>query len=310
MKFFQDSFILLILYACLFAPNNSFSGSMGPTYLNPETDNASFQLFYYWDLRGRYSSFQVFNKGSELVRVHVQVFTANSTTSPCSEIDFVDEYTPLDTHIYDLRNIVTNSGPAIVGSLDEGTFGFAVVTVVGPTSFSTVTNPVLNGSFRIIDEAGYEYRANPVGVKPIGFTTETFAFNFDSFETQSFSDVIGIPVKWAAPNFGTPMAGSDIVAVFAPEILDENEFITSCSEVVFSCSAVGMNHGINNSIRNSKTNSRICPTLQNTGMMRLKRPFTSGGGAPGITQADFFVGFIGLNDGGQNGSLDSFIAVP
>ena len=72
----------------------------------------------------------------------------------------------------------------------------------------------------------------------------------------------------------------------------------------------GMIEYSNNSIRNSKTNTRICPTSQNTGMMRLKRPFTSGGGAPGITQAAFFVGFIGLNDGGQNGSMDSFIAVP
>jgi hypothetical protein len=166
------------------------------------------------------------------------------------------------------------------------------------------------GSFRIIDEAGYEYRANPAGVRPVGFTTETFGFNFDSFGSQSFSDVIGIPVKWTAPNFGTPIAGSDIVAVFSPEILDENEFITSCSEAVFRCSADGMNLGINNSIRNSKTNTRICPTSQSTGMMRLNRPFTGGIGAPGVTQADFFVGFIGLNDGGVNGSMDSFIAVP
>ncbi len=311
MKFFRDSFILLIFYACLFAPINSYSGSMGPTYLNPETDNASFQLFYYWDLRNRDSSFQVFNKGTEMLRVHVQIFTANSAIHPCEEINFIDQFTPQDTHVYNLRNITRNSGsPLSVGSLSDGTFGFAVITALGPTGFDTLTDPVLLGSFRIIDESGYEYRANPVGVKPIGFTTETFAFNFASYPGQSFSDVVGIPVIWTGTNFRNPVGGSSIVAVFSPEILDENEFVTSCSEAVFSCSATGMNLGINNSIRNSKTNTRICPTSQNTGMMRLKRPFTSGGGAPGITQAAFFVGFIGLNDGGQNGSMDSFIAVP
>lgn len=308
MKYLRDNFIFLFLFILLFSPLSAFSGSMGPTYLNPETDNASFQLFYYWDLRQRDSYIQVFNKSSSPVRVHVQIFTANSAITPCEEIDFADEYTSFDTHIYNLRNLVTNSGITSLASLSEGSFGFAVVTVVGPTGFSTITNPVLQGSFRIIDESGYEYRANPAGVRPIGFTTDTFAFSFNSIGGQTFSDVVGIPVKWVSSGFGTPIAGADIVARFDPEILDEDENVISCSPVVFRCTSTGINLGINESIRNSQTNSRMCVSSQNTGVVRLKRPVA--GGAPGTTQADFFVGFIGLNDGSNIGSMDSFIAVP
>ncbi|MCK5390856.1 MAG: hypothetical protein KAJ31_00340 [Deltaproteobacteria bacterium] len=310
MKFLRENFVLVLFLILLFSPLQAISGSPGPSYLNPETDNGSFQLFYYWDLRNRDSSFQVYNNSTSAIRVHVQIFTANSTVAPCEEVDFIDQFTSFDTHIYNLRNLTTNSGtsPGLT-SLAGGTFGFAAVTLISDTGFDTVTNPVLQGSFRIVDDSGYEYRAHPAGIRPIGFTTDSYSFNFDSLGSTSFSDVIGIPLIWSAPTFGTPIAGPNIFAKFDPFIVDENEFLFSCAPTTFTCSATGLNKGINEAIRNTKDNTRIYNNTISKGIMRFERPTFSGGG-PGLTQAEFFVGFIGLNDGGKIGSMDSFIAAP
>ena len=174
MKFLKENFVLVLFLVLLFSPLNAFSGSPGPSYLNPETDNASFQLFYYWDLRNRDSSFQVFNNSGSAIRVHVQIFVANSPFASCEESDFIDQFTAFDTHIYDLRNLISNTGTPTGGVIADGSFGFAAVTVISATDFDTVTDPVLQGSFRIVDNSGYEYRANPAGVRPIGFTTDSY----------------------------------------------------------------------------------------------------------------------------------------
>jgi hypothetical protein len=310
MKFLRENFVLVLFLILLFSPLKAISGSPGPSYLNPETDNGSFQLFYYWDLRNRDSSFQVYNNSTSAIRVHVQIFTANSTLAPCEEIDFIDQFTSFDTHIYNLKNLTTNNStsPGLT-SLADGTFGFAAVTVISDTGFDTVTNPVLQGSFRIVDDSGYEYRAHPAGIRPIGFTTDSYSFNFDSLGSTSFSDVIGIPLIWAGPTFRTPIAGPNIFAKFDPFLVDEDENDLSCSSATFTCSASGLNLGINDTIRNTKDNTRICNSTISKGIMRFERPTFSGGG-PGLTQAEFFVGFIGLNDGGKIGSMDSFIATP
>ena len=309
MRFLKENFVLVLFLVLLFSPLNAISGSPGPSYLNPETDNGSFQLFYYWDLRNRDSSFQVFNNSTSAIRVHVQIFVANSSVIPCEESDFIDQFTAFDTHIYDLRNLISNTGTPTGVVIADSTFGFAVVTVISATGFDTVTDPVLQGSFRIVDNSGYEYRANPAGVRPIGFTTDSYSFNFDSLGSTSFSDVVGIPLIWSAPTFGSPIAGPNIFAKFDPFTVDENEFFVSCAPTTFTCSSTGLNKGINDVIRNTKDNSRICFNTISKGIMRFERPTSSGGG-PGLTQAEFFVGFIGLNDGGKIGSMDSFIAVP
>ncbi len=311
MKFIlKENFVLVLFLILLFSPLNALGGSAGPSYLNPETDNGSFQLFYYWDLRNRDSSFQVYNNSTSAIRVHVQIFTANSTLAPCEEVDFIDQFTSFDTHIYNLKNLTTNNGTSLgLASLANGTFGFAAVTVISDTGFVTVTNPVLQGSFRIVDDSGYEYRAHPAGIRPIGFTTDSYSFNFDSLGSTSFSDVIGIPLIWNEPTFGTPIAGPNIFAKFDPFTVDENEFLFSCAPTTFTCSATGLNKGINEAIRNTKDNTRICNNTISKGIMRFEPPTFAGGG-PGLTQAQFFVGFIGLNDGGEIGSMDSFIAAP
>lgn len=310
MKFLRESFVFLFLFLLVGFPTTAFSGSIGPSYLNPETDNGSFQLYYYWDLRDRESTFQVFNRSSSSIQVHVQVFEANNTFVQCDETDFFDTYTPFDTHIYDLKTMIPNSGtPTGVPPFSDGKFGFAVVTVIDGSSGNTSTNPVLQGSFRIVDKAGYEYRANPAGIRPIGFTTDSFGFSYASLGPNTFADVIGIPVKWTEPTFGTPQAGANIVAKFDPFNFDEDENVLSCSTRVFSCSPNGMNFGINSSIPNSRGGSNICLTNENSGIINFERPVVPGI-PPGTTQADFFVGFIGLNNGSNMGSMDSFIAIP
>ena len=309
MRFLREKFVLLALFFLLGFPTMAISGSAGPSYLNPETDAGSFQLYYYWDLRDRTSSFQVFNSSTSSTRVRVQIFVANDTFFECNETDFFDQYTPFDTHIYNLRNLATNNGiPLPVSSFPDGTFGFAVVTVIN-SGGGTLTNPVLQGSFRIVDNAGYEYRANPAGIKPIGFTTDSYGFSYTSLGPGTKADVIGIPVKWTAPSFGIPQAGPNVVAKFNPFNVDQHEVPVSCDPRVFSCSANGMNFGINNNIPNSKGATSLCPISFDTGLINLRRP-TSSTIPPGATQADFFVGFIGINNGSSMGSMDSFIAIP
>lgn len=310
MKFLQKKFVLVLLLILFVFPHNAISGSPGPTYLNPETDNASFQLYYYWDLRDRESTFQVFNRGSSVIRVHVQVFVANSSSVQCAETDFFDQYTPFDTHIYNLSNLTSNNGsPTGVSSFPDNTFGFAVVTVVNSAG-STLTDPVLQGSFRITDNAGYEYRANPAGIKPIGFTTDSFGFSYETMGPNTRSDVIGIPVIWTEPTFGIPLAGPHIVAKFQTiNVEDPLSLLFNCAPNVFSCSTTGMNKGINDSIPNSKDSSRMCSTNINTGTINFELPIIPGLPS-GTIQADFLVGFVGINNGSNIGSMDAFIAIP
>ena len=310
MKLLRENFVFLLLFLLLGFPTTALSGSAGPSYLNPETDNGSFQLYYYWDLRDRQSTFQVYNRSSSSIQVHVQVFVANDSFVACNETDFFDTYTAFDTHIYDLKTMTPNSGtPTGVPPFPDGTFGFAVVTVIDTSTGDTAINPVLQGSFRIIDNAGYEYRANPAGIRPIGFTTDSFGFSYDSIGATTFADVIGIPVKWTEPAFGIPQGGANIVAKLDPFNFDEDENVISCSPRVFSCSANGMNFGINTNITNSKGGTNLCLTSADSGIINFERPVVPGI-PPGTTQADFFVGFIGLNNGSNMGSMDSFIAIP
>ena len=309
----KDYFLvfLLLFSVLLLYPINAMSGSTGPSYLNVETENSSFQLFYYWDLRNRDSSFQVFNNSStSAIKVHVQIFTANSTINECEENDFHDNFTPLDTHNYDLRNLTKNDGTKLRLLLPDNSFGFAVVSVFEETGpdYDT-TKPVLIGSFRIVDRSGYEYRANPAGVRPIGFTTDSYSFNIQDFGGANFSDVIGIPIKYDDTSpFRFVTAGPDIAAVFDPLIFDNNENSVSCSPVRFSCSASGLNKGIDVNRPNSKgVGPPICPPSFSNGHMLFSIPFLP---AVPAKQADFFVGFIGLNNGAKMGSMTTFIAAP
>ncbi|MEM7008605.1 MAG: hypothetical protein AAF462_05650, partial [Thermodesulfobacteriota bacterium] len=231
--------------------------------------------------------------------------------TPCEEIDFFDEYTGFDSHIYDLSNIQANTGiPTGVAPMPDGTFGFVAITVVNAAGDTSVSTPVLQGSFRIIDDAGYEYRSNPVGLRSAsGPQADTYYFDFDSLGPSTFSEIIGIPIIWTAPNFGIPIAGQNVGAKFNPFIVNENSIVNSCTPTTFTCSSSGMSKGINNIYRNTKDNSRLCVTTTSKGFFNLEDP--GPGSLPaGVSQAQAFIGFIGLNNGSNIGSMESFIAVP
>jgi hypothetical protein len=303
-KHFSKVKYILILACLIVFPIKADAGTLGPSFPNPDTDDASFQLFFYWDLRDRESLFQVFNKSNLPITVHIELF--NAADEECPKIEFYDAFTPFDTNIYDVSELE-----------DEG-FGFAVATVVSEEGGPSIDNPVLIGNFRVMDDAGYEYRSNPAGFPPaIGFTTSAFAFNFNDVDGTAFSDVVGIAVTDAGAGFDAVNASPAIVAVFdTVDLFDDIENPFSCFPVAFVCgtasleeTTVGFNLGINDAIVNSKGGDIICPLIDDErGFVRLEA--TSNSPPEGFELADFFVGFIGLSNGDDTGSMDVFTVSP
>ena len=98
------TFLLLALTFCFTAFNNANSGGLNLPL--SETDTNVYQLYSFFDLRDRETYVQVTNpEGARTV--HVQIFDVSNL---CSENNFYDDYTPNDTHVYNLRNIETNDG--------------------------------------------------------------------------------------------------------------------------------------------------------------------------------------------------------
>src|SRR3972149_9794037 len=96
------------------------------------------------------------------IKVHVQIF--NVPGEPlCDEIDFDDSYTGLDTHVYFLDDMVLNDGTDIGPVFPDGGYGFIVVSVIDASGDADSSQSVIIGHFRVIDDAGYEYRSNAAG---------------------------------------------------------------------------------------------------------------------------------------------------
>jgi len=318
----RKKLIIFFLFSFLFLPLHAWSGSSTPTVPIVATEQGSFQLFYFFDLRDRESYIQVMNLSSSAVTVHVQIFQANFN---CNENDFYDVYTQLDTHIYNMRGAIdTNNGLPSGVVLPDDAYGFVAVTVVSGVGGNSTNNPVLIGSFRIVDDQGFEYRTNAAGFPgSLGGTTTTFSFNFNNFSGTAFADVVGITVDnvgigfdgvTAFPNFGTFMK-------FELDIFDKIENSFSCADILFACveqddsiyaellvtAGVGMagfEFGINNSVPHSKDKGKICDGNTITeGFVRMKTLSITG-----ESQADMFVGFAGINDGANRGSMEVFTA--
>ena len=157
----------------------------------PGKSELSYQLYYYWDLRDRdsyvqvsYNKFQAFTSSpppAVNLDLHIQIFVTNSF---CNEFDFFDEYTPEDTHIYNLRNIQTNDGNPSGIVLSDNTFGFVVVTVMDASGEADDSQPFLAGNFRIVDNDGYEYRSVAASYPVIDTTTSVndFLINYRTID--------------------------------------------------------------------------------------------------------------------------------
>ena len=249
----------------------------------------------------------------------------------CNENNFFDVYTPNDTHVYNLRDLISNDTNPTGVDLPDDAYGIVYIsasTVSG--NFPASYTPII-ANFRIIDNAGYEYRSNAqssfITTQPlVGLLNPNSTFNFNSEQGVVLSDVIGIPLS--SDNFEATL--DNILETFAAvdvDIIDENEVLFSCRDVIFACidensplqeeliqlassggveerssaSVARFEYGINNAIPNSKGGELLCPgNIINEGIVRLTaesagdRTFT-------------FAGYVGLNNGNGRGSMDSIV---
>ena len=247
-------FILLII--TLFYPvSNSHSGIPGaasPFYFLDNTDTSSSGNFSIFDLRNRESYIQLTNvEQSENITLHVKIFNVNDN---CNENNFFDVYTPNDTHIYNMRDIITNDGNPSGVTLPNDAYGVVIVTVVignGPIMIDEIF-PQIIGNFRIIDDSGYEYRTNSAGLLNGIFIViidpefrSTATFNFNKEKGVILSDIIGIPVAFTGDDDDDLIGGEffnfdisnplDAFSAFDVDIINNNEVVFSCRDVIYAC---------------------------------------------------------------------------
>ncbi len=317
---------LILLITLIFPASNTLSGGFG---IVPETDNAGIFLIVPFDLRDRESFFQITNVDSSSQTVHVQIY---NVANLCNENNFFDAYTPNDTHIYNLRNILTNDTNPSGVVLPDDAYGIIVASV--PVNEGMEIFQPLIGNIRINDNLGYEYRTNAitnsVGV-PFDEQFPTAYFNYNSESGVVLSDVFGIALSTDSVGEGIFEATLDNVlgtwVAVDVDIINNNEVLFSCRDVVFSCvdennplieeiltqasqggfiferssaSVARYEYGINNVIPNSKGGELLCPgniipegevilTIENIG-----------------EETDAAFGYVGLNNGNGRGSFDSF----
>ena len=300
--------ILASLMVLMLSAAFSFAGdgSSDPFFETDALGNGVLTGFF--DLRDRESFIQVTNAGSEGLNLHVQLFNVNND---CNENNFFDLYTPNDTHVYNLRDIVTNdTNPAGV-VLPADAYGIIVVSTLG------VDNPdTIIGNLRILDIAGYEYRTNLQGAgRLIPFEgLPDMSVNYNTQGGTSVSDVVGIILSNNDGEFmAADVTGNNII--LDVDIFDLNETPFSCRDIVFACvnennprleelleftgvSVASFEYGINDAIPNSRGGELLCPGNNiSEGFINFTVEELNG---------NFFRGFIGLTDANGRGTIDSF----
>lgn len=233
-------FYLLILSISL-PVVNSFAGGASLFYFLNETDTGSRAIYTAFDLRERESYVQVTNTDSSATRIHVQIYNVGNL---CNENNFFDVYTPNDTHVYNLRDILTNDGNPSGVDLPEDAYGIVFISAL-PAAGTPPPFPYtpITGNFRIIDNAGYEYRSNAQGFATgdviIIFTEFAEAtFNYSSSEGVILSDIFGVPISTIETGMGFEASLDNILETFAGmdvDIIDNNEVLFSCRDVIFAC---------------------------------------------------------------------------
>jgi len=316
MKFNKSIFVLFFALALCFIPlKNVFAGA---SLAIGETDNAGNQLIGVFDLRDRETFYQITNTDPAGRNIHIQIFNVNDN---CNENNFFDAYTPNDTHVYNIRDIVTNDGNPSGVVLPENAYGVFVAEVI---NISRSEDEIMIGNSRIVDTNGYEYRTNLVdfGVFNPEADDEIITFNYNIKGEISLSDVVGLAVD-GTDNFN-PDGGIDVSdvldtwAAFDVDIYNNNEVPFSCRNVIFSCvnqdspllealleesgdaNVASLEYGINEAIPHSKGGELLCPgNTIDEGFVRLEK-IDQGSDTDGE-----FVIFVGLNNGNGRGSMDT-----
>jgi len=319
---------LLAFVFVLLSTSQSFSR---PRFESVETDTGSEILMGFFDLRDRETFMQITNVDLDPTNhdIHIQIFDVSNN---CNENNFFDLYTPNDTHVYNLRDILTNDGNDSGVVLPDGAYGIFVA--FGDAD----NNRRIIGNLRVMDDNGYEYRTNLNGTRPnndLQDDLDEFAtFNFNTKGGVTLSDVILISVDedTAPEDQEAPLA--DILNVwntFDVNIFDLNENAFSCRKVIASCinqdsplyealleeaadrsgggcsngscaaSVADIEYGINEAIPHSKGGELLCPGNNiSEGFVRLE---VMGRGSEASVES---VVYVGLNNGNGRGSMDVF----
>ena len=284
-----------------------------------DTDHQTAALFSFIDLRDRETFVQVTNVDSSSQTVHVQIFNVDQN---CNENNFFDVYTPNDTHIYNMRDIQTNDGNPSGVILPENAYGFIVVSVINSEGNIQENLTFLIGNFRIIDNAGYEYRTNSAGWEDNRDMENLRSFNFSTNNGVSLSDIVFIN---ANEDDGEWIAGPlDAWWALDVDIFDVNEDPLSCRDVIFSCvdednplleellsgpgddddddssaSVAAFEYGINEAIPHSRGGELLCPgNIIEEGWVNLTHENSN-------NTNDLHGYFVGLNNGNGRGTIDS-----
>ena len=321
---------LLLLISLLLPVGNAFSGFFN---INATTDTSSRILFVPFDLRERESFLQVTNIGPTNQNYHIQIYNVGNL---CNENNFFDDFTPNDTHVYNLRDILTNDGNPSGVDLPDDAYGIVVITAPLPEEEFIFLS--LIGNIRIIDNLGYEYRTNavaqPLIANPIiSIEDPQIRFNYNSQSGVVLSDVFGIAASFNEPQLGEgnifEAALDNVLDTWVAvdvDIINNNEVLFSCRDVVFACvdennplieeilvlasgeatssrssaSVARFEYGINDVIPNSKGGELLCPGNNiPEGIVILTIENTG-------QEVNNFYGFVGLNNGNGRGSFDSF----
>jgi len=281
-----------------------------------ETDAEDAQLVGFFDLRERETFIQVTNSilvDADPTVLHVQIFNVGNL---CNENNFFDAYTPNDTHVYNLRDIVTNDGNPAGVVLPDDAYGIVVITSnEGDVSVNT---PNIIGNVRIEDNNGYEYRTNLNGVSMQRYDSDDdiYSFNYNTQGGITLSDVVGIMLDDVQTS-EVAAASPDIWASFDINIYDLNEVPFSCRNVIFACtdqenplletilensgdaSVASFEYGINEAIPSSKGAPLLCPNnVISEGLVELINISYNSSGIHA------FALFVGLNNGNGRGSMD------
>jgi len=330
----HKSFIFVLFFAlalCFMPARDVFAGHGD----QKKTDALEHGVAYFFDLRDRESYIQVTNTDTDSAVLHIQIWNVNDN---CNENNFFDAFTPNDTHVYNMRDIQTNDGSNAGVVLPEDAYGAVVIYVTTPND---LTNPdgdreILMGNLRILDDNGNEYRTNGSGLHggDQKTTFPTYTFNFNTVSGVTLSDVVHFRTVGNEGD-GDNNEGfnlSDILDARMPfevNILDLNENIFSCRNVIFSCvdqehpllealleevamgdqsdddddpgaSVASFEYGINNALPHSRGAPLLCPgNTISEGVVTLD-PLSEDREDSGSNLASF----IGLNNGNGRGSFD------
>jgi len=329
MKIKSTLLTMFLILAFLVLPiKNAWAG----TSVNVvNTDSIAEDAMYgFFDLRDRETLIQVTNLATDPAArtYHIQIFDVGNN---CEENNFFDDYTPVDTHVYNLRDLQSNDGSPTGIVLPNDAYGVFVV-YDGTTDEGDDNDPAFIGNLRILDDNGYEYRTNLVGIQDeeeVSDNDTLFTFNFNMKAGVTLSDIVFVQFEERdedPPNDENKLELGSVVetwVLYFVDIVDLEENIMSCRNVVTACvtqdhplyeqlldevanseaeeavSIAGFEWGINEAIPGSRAEELLCPNNVTTeGSVRLD-PHEDGD----ETDDEYGI-FVGLNNGNGRGSMD------